>query len=762
MPPIKRRQFLQFAGSALASIGLSQVDFLRQGNQVARVLAQPTSRKLALLVGINAYGSQETGWSALQGCVTDVQMQEALLVHRFGFNPNDILTLTDEAATREGILTAFREHLIKQAQPGDVVVFHFSGHGSRIIDPQPYQDESPLNSTLVPIDAPLPQGGAQSGAEVNDIMGRHLFLLMSALKTEHVTVVLDSCHSGGGKRGALTIRARSGATSVDDNLYPNGLELEEQKQLQTELGWSDDDFYNRRRQNVAKGVVIASAAAEQYAADASFPGFHAGVFTCMMTQYLWQVAGNEPMGSAIANIGRSTTSLARYYTGVTAQIPEFETNLPPELAGSPLYFLPKQSPPADAIVTRMEGDRVQLWLGGIHPQNMTALNEAVFTALDRGGQPVGDIHVTNRNGLIAEGTIMTTNRGPSMTAGMFLQESIRGIPQNLTLRVAVDPALREAAAARQALAQIPRITMSSVEDGEVDYIFGRLTAEYRAQQTGLVEVPPAGCLGLFLPGLDVLPGSFGGTDEPVAGAIARLTPKFSTLLATRLLRLLGNTGSSRLNVVASLQPVGSNATAIADSITVRGFRDENQATFNQTGPDLSAIPADASRLPVGTVVELTVTNNEPRDLYISILVVTPEGEILPIFPTNWDDPVAAALVEARTTLRVPDQARGDNFRLRLVPPVGMVEVLVLASASPLQDTLQALGQMAIRQGGTRGTPVIGDEQMLAITETLANDLNNGTRGTRSFQTEFLSPQVRGIASDQLAAFSITFELYEPS
>ncbi|WP_223210404.1 caspase family protein, partial [Microcystis aeruginosa] len=45
------------------------------------------------------------------------------------------MLLTDKEATRENILQAFEEHLIQWAQPGDVVVFHFSGHGSQVFDP---------------------------------------------------------------------------------------------------------------------------------------------------------------------------------------------------------------------------------------------------------------------------------------------------------------------------------------------------------------------------------------------------------------------------------------------------------------------------------------------------------------------------------------------------------------------------------------------------------------------------------------------------
>jgi len=84
-------------------------------------------------VGINAY----SGGNALNGCVTDVRSMALLLEHRYGFDPKDIKVLTDAQATRQGILSAFETHLIAQARPGDVVVFHFSGHGSRVFDADP-------------------------------------------------------------------------------------------------------------------------------------------------------------------------------------------------------------------------------------------------------------------------------------------------------------------------------------------------------------------------------------------------------------------------------------------------------------------------------------------------------------------------------------------------------------------------------------------------------------------------------------------------
>ncbi len=91
----KRRHFLQFTGSALAAYGIYHLSLKQQGNRYAQILAQPTSRKLALLVGINQYPSCNTRNNNLYGLFTFVALKNELLIHRFGFNRNDFLTLND-------------------------------------------------------------------------------------------------------------------------------------------------------------------------------------------------------------------------------------------------------------------------------------------------------------------------------------------------------------------------------------------------------------------------------------------------------------------------------------------------------------------------------------------------------------------------------------------------------------------------------------------------------------------------------------------
>ena len=125
---MKRRRFLQQISGLLAALGVAETEWLSLGNPYYQALAQPNQRKLALLIGINQYPQSP----ALGGCVTDVELQTELLINRCGFAASDILTLTDEQASRKFIENAFLDHLGKQAKPGDVVIFHFSGYGTRV------------------------------------------------------------------------------------------------------------------------------------------------------------------------------------------------------------------------------------------------------------------------------------------------------------------------------------------------------------------------------------------------------------------------------------------------------------------------------------------------------------------------------------------------------------------------------------------------------------------------------------------------------
>ena len=728
---ISRRHFLQFAASTLATLGLSQFDIQRQGLRYARVLAQPTPRKLALLVGINKY---DHFGNDLQGCVTDVDLQRELLVHRFGFNPTDIKVLSDTAddkPTRENILTAFNEHLIKQAQFGDVVVFHFSGHGSRVVDPTPVSNAiDSYNSTFVPMDA---AGNAEG---IPDIMGKTLFLLMSALarKTEHITAVLDCCYSGGGTRGNVRIRSvRNGSDGQDAKVSP--IELEYQQQWLSQLSMSPEDFAQQRDRSV-KGVMIAAAQRDQEAADATFNQFDAGVFTYFLTQYLWQQT-DAAVSSAVASVSRSI-QVERF-----AQVPFPDIQVNSGFEQKPIYFVDRinttQAPPAEAVLIESNGGRGSIWLGGIDPASLAAFDVgATFTIAGTDEQGAQNIKLLSRQGLMGE-----VQLSGAIAPGTLLQEAARAIPRDLKLRIGLDPSLEaDAAQAQQALQAIRRIEPVPSQSGntpyagEVQYILTRMTANYHRRLQGAANLPEVGSIGLVSQSIDeIIPNSFDKAGERVEDAIARLSSKLTALVAARIIKLTLNANSSRLNLEASMQREDTASAIIGKAFTVRGSHRPSTET-----------PNDSRQLPVNTPFQFRIANQESSDLYISILVVDPSGEITVLFPNQYGAAADTTRIGAKQTLTVPDPAK-DSFQFA-TESQGVGEALIIASRSPLRQALLALRNLAaeqqLPQRGAFVTPSV--EAIGDLLSDLSGDRGNNTSTGNS-------PILR---TSEIAALSITF------
>lgn len=719
---LNRRHFLQFAASTLATLGLSQIDIQRQGLRYARVLAQPTSRKLALLVGVNEYQQ----FNNLQGCVTDVNLQRELLIHRFGFNPTDIKVLSDTAddkPTRENILTAFNEHLIKQAQPGDVVVFHFSGHGSRVVDPTPVSNaRDSYNSTFVTADA--------DGNNVPDIMGKTLFLLLSAVQTEHITAVLDCCYSGGGTRGNVRVRSVRNGSDGQGVLQPSPLELEYQQQWLSQLSMSPEDFAQQRDRSV-KGVILAAAQRDQEAADATFNQFDAGVFTCFLTQYLWQQT-TPTVSSAVASVSRSIQSI---------QIPFPDVQVNSGFEQKPIYFVDQinttSTPPAEAVLVEVNVNRGKVWLGGIDPASLVAFDSgATFTVANAAGQE--NIKLLSRNGLMGDVSLSGT-----VASGTLLQEAARAIPRDLKLRIGLDPSLEaDSTQAQQALQSIRRIEPVPSQSGntpyagEVQYILTRITDNYHRRLQGAANLPEVGSIGLVSQSIDeIIPDSFDKAGESVEDAIARLSSKLTALVAARIVKLTLNANSSRLNLEASMQREDTASAIIGKAFTVRGSDRPSTITTS-----------DSRQLPVNTPFQFRIANQEPTDLYISILVVDPSGEITVLFPNQYGAATDTTLIGANQTLTIPDPAR-DSFQFA-TEAKGVGEALIIASRSPLRQALLALRNLATEQQlPERGAFVTPSVE--AIGELLS-DLS-GDRGGSAGASPIL--QVT-----EIAALSITFEV----
>ncbi|NET57675.1 MAG: DUF4384 domain-containing protein [Symploca sp. SIO2E6] len=746
MPQIKRRHFLQFAGSALASIGLSQLDLVRQGDRYGRVLAQGTSRKLALLLGINGY---QFPIPPLRGCLTDVDLQRELLVNRFGFNPKDILLVTDEAEikpTRQNILDAFENHLIKQAKPGDVVVFHFSGHGSRVIDPDPLPGSNGLNGTMVPLDRKSEDGSGK----VRDIMGRSLFLLMYALQTENVTVVLDSCHSGGGTRGNVMFRALSRQGGGDDEATQE--EFDYQQQWLSRLNLTPSKFHELRKQGIAKGVALGSAQQDQLATDAPFEGFHAGAFTYLLTRYLWQQPVSQPLKTVFVNLARSTKDVANS-SGIL-QEPIQEVQPGSNYDEEPVYFIDPPTPSAEAVVQKA-GSEVEFWLGGVASQTLECFNEgALFNLIDNQGNVLGEVEQTSRDGLKGYGKLRGSPSGV-IQSGTFMREQVRGVPSNLQLRLGLDQSLgNEVNSARSVLQSIPRVEAEAVNQGGVaDYLLGKMNSAYlqQAKSYGITNPPPVGSIGLFTVGVEPIRDSFGTAGESVEDALRRLRPRLKQLLAGRLLQQVVNGSSSNLKVENAIKPLGNRGVTVNT-----GSRGAQEAASNSLSRSTTV-----QQLAPGTQLKIEVTNKENRNIYMSVLVIGSNGDLVVLYPVDWEAPEDATLIAPGQTLAVP---RDDEFKFTVQGPSGFLELMVLASTKPLRDALKGLQTIAKDRGVTSRSPILlggneeEEDETVEVMGALLGDLDRMTQETRGSRTT--RRRTRGVDTTQLAVISNIIEVVD--
>lgn len=768
---MKRRHFLQSAASTLTTLGVSQLNLQRKSIQYGKALAQSTSRKLALLVGINKYPRSQR-FTNLYGCLNDVELQRQLLIHRFGFQDSDICVLVDETEnppTRNNILTAFEEHLIKQARKDDVVVFHFSGHGSQILDNYPLCGTQLFNSTFVPADD-LPS----STNVVHDIMGRSLFLLMSRIKSQNLTVVLDSCFSGGGTRGNVRIRAISGS-----EYQPSQAEREFQEKQLSYLSYGLEELERLRCEGVAKGVVLAAAERVQEAADVTFDGeakdaafsdFDAGAFTYFLTQHLWNQT--DSVRGTIATTERHLRSYGIHQT------PLHDVEVNSGFEAKSTYFLDDvHVPPSDATILSVENNRALIWLGGINPDTLEALQTGSRFSQSN-TEPQQEAILVNRNGLF--GWVLISN--PELKSGS-LNEISRVIPKDFKLRIGIDPSIRDKKNhAEEQLRLLPRIepvhfqlrntTCFDLHQGlsseipyakSIQYIISRMTPCYHEffQSRKLENIPEINSIGLFSQDLDeIIPDSFHIPNESINDAIRRLRSKLIALVAARIIKLTLNARSSQLHLEAVIKleenpseeelnqafkgnvcesAIGENI-AQTGKIIAQAFTTRNEIFSRNTIP-LS------HQIPLCNLYYLEITNHEPKDLYVTVLGVASSGEIAILFPNTWSGFEQDPKIEAHSTIKLPNPLIGDNFAL-FFDKQGIGEILIIASISPLSRTRRYLQLLTAEVPKAQRSFVVPSVEVIS---NLLNDID-GTRGESSDNQSFST-----IYSSEIASFSITFE-----
>ncbi len=712
---IARRQFLQAGLASL--IGWQFFDRDRvafAAEQYVRQATAATQRKRALLIGINQYAAKEdnssssNSWLTLHGCLNDVELQKELLIHRLGFAPQDIVTLTDLQATRTNIANAIAEHLVAQTLPDDLVLIHFSGYGSRLGS----------YDTLVPVDGGLPpsptnQKGSNSSTSLQDIPLTEWQSWLQLIATERLINVIDAgfYYPNTSTIGNFRLRSRIGL-----------------KNWQPEVESVSESI----------GVTLRAASAEMLCADAQWAGFSSGAFTYNLVQQLWQMLPATTIHVVMSDLATNLDRQVLHNENLTidrqvaemVEIDPLKQKLISKAIATSTFapLLATALPSGDGAIIDVTGDHrnADLCLAGLPvavlgnymtgailqvlPSDVATMNakrldgsaSTEAAEIKETRDPVL-VQIKSRNGFNAKAEIIgdrSTNQ--KLAIGQLLQESMRAISRNLKLAIALDLGLSkiERIDATSAFSILPNMFGVNANEQCADCLFGVQSASY----------------GLFTVGHTPILGSFGSVGESVGVAIKRLQPFLESLLAAKLIRATENQFSSRLDVRATLK---ASIGVDGRSVTIASRTSARSASANAANYAIRTKPIN-----IGDRLECQIENLSDYPLYIRIFCLDPRSKILT--PNFIVTPYANdGVIYPQETLSIPYPKAPMNWTVSA--PKGRVEVQIVVSRSPLLQvakTLEASQRQASSLNGLISIP-----NALQVAQALLGDLDRGSKLT---------------------------------
>jgi len=393
--------------------------------------AEPT--RWALLIGIDQYPRLPESWQ-LSGCANDVETMAQLLIDRFGFPGEQVIKLVDVAAKRADILAAI-DSLVARVGRGDCVVVHYSGHGSQApsLDPDEVDGQ---DETILPHDA-VRDSDPPVDLDIHDKQ-IHAWLERLTAVTENVTLIFDSCHSGGVTREAGGARARW--VPADRRLMARRASVPRMRsasQRSREVGPSGWVPLGQRY------VLIAGCQSSECSCELTAPA--AGVQHGALTYFL----GQELLGAGTDTTYRDVfeAAAARVTGNWSLQHPQLEGE-----GDRRLFGLDRIEPMRFVLVRERVGQQVRLGAGqamGVAKGSTWAVYPPGTKQVD-GKAPLGTLEITDTRGVTSSAEVRSETRSGAVAAGARAVELTHEYG-DLTLAVRMaepgrrDPAARELA-----------------------------------------------------------------------------------------------------------------------------------------------------------------------------------------------------------------------------------------------------------------------------------------------------------------------------
>lgn len=155
----------------------------------------------AIVIGIETYRQK---LPKADFAVSDAKLMSEYLSKVMGYPEENIVTLTNEYATKSDFEKYFEQWLVNHAEKDSTIFIYYSGHGA----PNPKNGDA----YLVPYDGD-PSFIAQTGYPL-----RKLYEALRKLPAKQIIIALDSCFSGAGGRSVLAKGARPLVMNLKDNM----------------------------------------------------------------------------------------------------------------------------------------------------------------------------------------------------------------------------------------------------------------------------------------------------------------------------------------------------------------------------------------------------------------------------------------------------------------------------------------------------------------------------------------------------------------
>lgn len=222
----------------------------------------------ALLIGINDYPIAS---HKLKGCLHDRDaihdfFQRYCEANRLNYQP---LLLTDEAASRQGIIDGFSQ--FENAKDGDICILYFSGHGSQMPAPKEFwRDETDRKcETIVCHDSRIGQGRDLADKEVS-----YLIWKATQEKDVHFLAIFDCCHAGSITRNVEVINRMA-----EENVTPVFAQ-----------NFAGVEFYKSQEGQLippeGNHVVLSASAPYESSVELTLDGKRRGLFTYSLIDVL--------------------------------------------------------------------------------------------------------------------------------------------------------------------------------------------------------------------------------------------------------------------------------------------------------------------------------------------------------------------------------------------------------------------------------------------------------------------------------------------